>query len=329
MLNLNQLRFFYEAARCQNFTMAAQKLFVSQPAVTAQIKQFEDQTSLKLFQKRGRKVYLTDEGKTLFEYVKRIFDYEVQVEHIVEEMKKLKRGILRLGTTKTYARYFMPLVLSSFSETYPQVKIFLGEGSSLDIMQSLLNFQNEIALIANVEDDPRIHFIPFSQEKLVLILAENHPLGEKESLLIEELAREPLIMKETGSATRKMINELFMREGLNPNILMETGNTEFIKQVVQRGEGISFLVRSAVLSELNEKKLIERPIRGENLYLTVNIAYLEGQELSRAAQAFLEIITKFVPRKGSEENIRIIMNQMLENWKGTSSPVNQWGFIKS
>ena len=126
-----------------------------------------------------------------------------------------------------------------------------------------------------------------------------------------------------------MINELFMREGLNPNILMETGNTEFIKQVVQRGEGISFLVRSAVLSELNEKKLIERPIRGENLYLTVNIAYLEGQELSRAAQAFLEIITKFVPRKGSEENIRIIMNQMLENWKGTSSPVNQWGFIKS
>ena len=68
--------------------------------------------------------------------------------------------------------------------------------------------------------------------------------------------------------------------------------------MVQRGEGISFLVRSSVLSELNEKKLIERPIRGENLYLTVNIAYLEGQELSRAAQAFLEIIAKFIPRKG-------------------------------
>jgi DNA-binding transcriptional LysR family regulator len=315
MLNLNQLRFFYEAARSQNFTVAAKKLFVSQPAVTAQIKQFEDQTALKLFKKRGRKVYLTDEGKTLFECVKRLFDYEVQVKHVIEEMKKLKRGILRIGTTKTYARYFMPLVLSNFCETYPQVKIILGEGSSLEIMQSLLDFQNEIALIASVEDDPRIHFIPFSQEELVLILAENHPLGKKESVLVEELAREPLIMKETGSATRKMVNELFTGKKLIPNILMETGNTEFIKQVVQRGEGISFLVRSAVLSELNENKLIEKPIRGENLYLTVNIAYLEGQELSRAAQAFLEIITKFVSLKGSEENIRAIMTQMLENWK--------------
>jgi DNA-binding transcriptional LysR family regulator len=197
MLNLNQLRFFYEAARDQNFTMAAKKLFVSQPAVTAQIKQFEDQANLKFFKKRGRKIYLTDEGKTLFEYVKKLFEYELQVEHVIEDMKRLKRGILRLGTTKTYARYFMPLVLSNFRETYPQVKIFLGEGSSLEIMHSLLDFQNEVALIAQVEDNPRIHFIPFSQEELVLILAVDHSLGEKPSVMVEELAREPLIMKET------------------------------------------------------------------------------------------------------------------------------------
>jgi DNA-binding transcriptional LysR family regulator len=315
MLNLNQLRFFYEAARDQNFTMAAKKLFVSQPAVTAQIKQFEDQANLKFFKKRGRKIYLTDEGKTLFEYVKKLFEYELQVEHVIEDMKKLKRGILRLGTTKTYARYFMPLVLSNFRETYPQVKIFLGEGSSLEIMYSLLDFQNEVALIAQVEDNPRIHFIPFSQEELVLILGVNHPLGEKQSVLIEELAREPLIMKETGSATRKFINDLFVRKGVNPNILMETGNTEFIKQVVQRGEGVSFVVRSAVLAELNEKKLIERPIRGEHLFLNVNIAHLKGQELSRAAQAFLDILMKYVPQKGPEENIREIMAKMLETWK--------------
>jgi DNA-binding transcriptional LysR family regulator len=315
MLNLNQLRFFYEAARDQNFTMAAKKLFVSQPAVTAQIKQFEDQANLKFFKKRGRKIYLTDEGKTLYEYVKKLFEYELQVEHVIEDMKKLKRGILRLGTTKTYARYFMPLILSNFRETYPQVKIFLGEGSSLEIMYSLLDFQNEVALIAQVEDNPRIHFIPFSQEELVLILGVNHPLGEKQSVLIEELAREPLIMKETGSATRKFINDLFVRKGVNPNILMETGNTEFIKQVVQRGEGVSFVVRSAVLAELNEKKLIERPIRGEHLYLNVNIAHLKGQELSRAAQAFLDILMKYVPQKGPEENIREIMAKMLETWK--------------
>lgn len=315
MLNLNQLRFFYEAARTQNFSEAAKKLFVSQPAVTAQIKQFEDQTNLKLFKKRGRRIFLTDEGKTLFDYVKAIFDYELQVEHVIEDMKELKRGILRIGTTKTYARYFMPLILSNFCEQYPQVKIFLGEGSSLDIMQSLLNFQNEIALIANVDNNPRIHFTPFSQEELVLILAANHPLGGKQPVKIEDLAKEPLIMKETGSATRKIVNDLFAGKGLSPNILMETGNTEFIKQVVQRGEGVSFLVRSAVMTELNEKKLIDRPIRGEKLCLTVNIAHIKGQELSRAAQAFLDMLLLYRPQKGPDENIRAIMAQMLHNWK--------------
>lgn len=315
MLNLNQLRFFYEAARSQNFTIAAKKLYVSQPAVTAQIKQFEEQVNLKFFKKRGRKIYLTDQGRTLFEYAKKLFEYELQVEHVIEDMKKLKRGLLRLGTTKTYARYFMPLILSNFCEIYPQVKISLDEGSSLDILQSLLDFQNEVALIAWVGDNPRIHFIPFSQEELVLILAVDHPLGEKKEVRVEELVREPLIMKETGSATRKIINDLFVRKGVNPIILMETGNTEFIKQVVQRGEGVSFVVRSAVLAELNEKKLIERPIRGEKLYLNVNIAHLKGQELSRAAQAFLDILMKYLPQKGPEENIRVIMAQMLENWK--------------
>jgi DNA-binding transcriptional LysR family regulator len=315
MLNLNQLRFFYEAAKSQNFTTAAKKLFVSQPAVTAQIRLLEDQATLKLFKKGGRKIYLTDEGKTLYEYVKRLFEYEIQIEHVIEDMKKLKRGTLRLGTTKTYARYFMPMILSNFCETYPQVKIFLDEGSSRDIMQSLLDFQNEVALVAIVENDPRIRFIPFSQEELVLILSVNHPLRKKESLKVEDLAEEPLIMKEIGSATRKIINDLFAGKGLSPNILMETGNTEFIKQVVQRGEGISFLVRSAVMAELNEKKLIEKPIKGQNLYLTVNLAHLEGQDLSRAAQAFLEIITKFVPQKGPEDNLRAIMTQMLDNWQ--------------
>jgi DNA-binding transcriptional LysR family regulator len=318
MLNLNQLRFFYEAAKAQNFTTAAKKLFVSQPAVTAQIRQLEDQATLKLFKKGGRKIFLTDEGKTLFEYVKKLFEYEHQIEHVIEDLKKMKRGTLRLGTTKTYARYFMPMILSAFCETYPQVKIFLDEGSSRDIMQSLLDFQNEIALIAKLEDDPRIRFIPFSQEELVLILSVNHPLRKKEGLRVEDLAEEPLIMKETGSATRKTVNDLFSSKGLSPNILMETGNTEFIKQVVQRGEGISFLVRSAVLAELNEKKLIERPLKGENLFLTVNLAHLEGQDLSRPAQAFFEIITNFVPQKGPEDNLRAIMTQMLENWQHSS-----------
>jgi DNA-binding transcriptional LysR family regulator len=103
MINLNQLRAFYQAAKCQNVSVAAQQLFVSQPAVTAQIKLFEDSCGLRLFKKKGRNLYLTDEGKTLFNYARKIFEYERKIEDAVGQMKELKKGSLRLGSARTYA----------------------------------------------------------------------------------------------------------------------------------------------------------------------------------------------------------------------------------
>ena len=122
MINFNQLRVFYQVAENLNLTRAADKLFISQPAVTAQMKRFEDSCNLKLLKKRGRKIYLTEEGKTLHEYARRIFAYEREVEDVIEDMRKLKRGYLQLGTTKTYARYFMPFLMTRFHDAYPYVK---------------------------------------------------------------------------------------------------------------------------------------------------------------------------------------------------------------
>ena len=169
MINLNQLRVFYEAARAGSFTIAARNLFITQPAVTAQVKTFENQCNLRFFKKKGRRLHLTDEGKSLYEYARKIFEFEKEVENVLEEMRKLKRGILRLGTSKAYARYFMPFLISRFRDAYPSIKVYLDEGSSLDMVGSLLNLKNEVAVIARVEDNPAVTFIPLSQEELVLI----------------------------------------------------------------------------------------------------------------------------------------------------------------
>ena len=162
MINLNHLRVFYQAARNLNFSLAAKSLYITQPAVSVQIKLFEDNCNLKLFKRRGRRVYLTDEGQALYEYARKIFEYEKEIEDAIGDMKELKRGILRLGTTKTYARYFMPFLISKFREAYPYIKIHLDEGSSLDMANSLLDFSNELAIIAKTEDNPDICFLPFS-----------------------------------------------------------------------------------------------------------------------------------------------------------------------
>ena len=322
MVNLNQLRVFHEAAKCENFTLAAKKLFITQPAVTAQVRVFEDQCSLKLFKRKGRNICLTDEGRMLYNCTRKIFEWEREIENLIDDMRDLKRGILRLGVNKTYARYFMPFLITGFREAYPHIKIHLDEGSSLDMIRSLLDLRNELAVIAKVGDHPSVRFIPFSQEEIVLIVAPDHPLASRKAVSVEDLMKEPIIMKEAGSGTRNLVNGLFEPRDLTPNILMETSNTEFIKDLVQRGDGISFVVEEAVAHEVEKRKLVIVPLQGRRILLDVSIAYLEDQPLSPAAKAFLDILLKITPKESSDHGIRAIMNQCLAQWKGSHREQN-------
>jgi DNA-binding transcriptional LysR family regulator len=310
MINFNQLRIFYQTAKYQNCTIAAEKLFISQPAVTAQVKAFEEFCHLKLFKKMGRKIYLTDEGKSLYEYVRKVFEYEKEIEDTIEDMRLLKKGVLRLGTTKTYARSYMPFFISRFRQSYPHIKIHLDEGSSLQMANSLLDFQNEIVIVAKVEDNHQIRFVPFCQEEIVVLLSPDHRLSKRKSITMTELSKEPIIMKEEGSGTRKALNDAFAQKGLVPNILMETNNTDFIKQLVLRGDGISFLVRAAVSTELEEKKLVTVPIENCQIFASVSIAYLSNQHLSTPAQAFLAILEGLSPEGAPLQNIGSLVARM-------------------
>jgi DNA-binding transcriptional LysR family regulator len=234
---------------------------------------------------------------------------------VIGDLKELKRGVLRLGTSKTYARYFMPFLMTTFHESYSNIKINLDEGSSLDMIHSLLDLRNEVAVIAKAEDNPDVCFIPFSQKELVVILAPDHHLAHKKVVSFKELGEEPIIMKEVGSGTRRLVNELFSLNDCAPDILMETSNTEFIKQLVQRGEGVSFLVKEAVALELRERKLATVPLEGGKIFLDVSIAYLKNQHLSRPAQAFLDILEKLSPEDMSPQGIGTLMAKMLARRK--------------
>lgn len=318
MLNFNQLRIFYHTAKHLNYTAAANELFITQPAVTFQVKSFEDYCNLKLFKKKGRKVYLTDEGKTLYEYAERIFKFEKEIENVIDEMRELKRGALRLGTTKAYARYFMPLMITTFHKNYPNIKIQLNEGGSAEMIYSLADFKIEVAVIAKAIDHAEVDFIPFSKEEMVLIVAPDHHLVKKKPVAFKELAKEPFIMKETGSGTRKLVDELFARAGCTPDILMETSNTEFIKQLVQRGEGVSFLVRESVAAELRDHHLVEVPLKGSKIFLDVSIAYLKGQVLSPPATAFVNTLTRLRAEEIDPMGIGALMAKILAQRRGAA-----------
>lgn len=309
MINFNQLRVFYQAARDQNFTLAAKRLFITQPAVTAQIKFLEEYCNLTLFKKRGRHVFLTEEGRTLYRYAKRIFDYEKEIDDAIEEMRDLSKGTLRLGTTKAYARYLMPFLITRFHKAHTGVKINLAEGSSRHITYSLVNLINELAVIARAEDHPDVCFTPFCHEKILPILPPDHPIIPERIVPLERLATESLIMREDGSGTRRLVNDLYTRHTLSPEILMETSNTEFIKELVARGEGISFLGYRSVAAELQAKKLGTVELEGEHVFLDINIAFLRNQPLSPAAQAFLIMLQKITKEKPCSMELEFVITE--------------------
>jgi DNA-binding transcriptional LysR family regulator len=225
-------------------------------------------------------------------------------------MRELKRGILSLGTTKAYARYFMPLMLSTFHKNYPNIKIQLNEGSSLDMTHSLLDFKIEVAVVAKTAELAEVDFLPFSKEEMVVIVACGHQLTEKKAVSFKDLAQEPFIMKESGSGTRKLVEQAFEKVNCVPNILMETSNTEFIKQLVQRGDGISIVVKEAVALELREKKLAQVPLNSQ-IYLDVSIVYLNGQPLSPPARAFVDTLTKLRSEEIDPMGIGAMMAKIL------------------
>jgi len=288
-MNFNQLRIFYEAAKQSNFSKAASSLSISQPAVSSQIKQLEDILKIKLFNKMGKRVHLTEPGKILFSYADKIFNLENEAERALHEIKNLKRGALHIGTTKTYARYLMPNYISQFHALYPDVKIRLNEGSSMEMIHSLFSLKNELAIVASTNYPKSLNTIPFRKEKVLLVSSPEHILARKGTFTVEELSKIPIIMREEGSGTRKVVNDLFKKRNLSPTILYEASNLECIKELVMRGEGASFVVKSVVEKELADGTLKEISIDDADLTMEVTIAYVSEKNLSKAALAFIDI----------------------------------------
>ena len=289
-INLNQLRAFHEVAKSLSFSTAAKNLYVTQPAVTKQVKLFQESFNLKLFGKFRGKIYLTDEGKKVFTYASKIFELEQQLVDMIQGMQNLKKGSLRIGVTKTYAKYLMPVLLSPFQETYPDIIIELDEGSSQSMTESLLDFRNSLAIVAKIVDNPDVAFIPFMTEEVVFIAASDHHLARKDEVSLDDALQEPIVMKEIGSGTRKIVEETARGMRKKLNIFAQTSNMDFIIQLVKRKQACAFVVKSAVEADLEKGELASFSMTSPAWFLKIYIAYLRDYELPFAAKAFLDYL---------------------------------------
>ncbi|WP_419662892.1 transcriptional regulator, LysR family [Desulfosarcina variabilis str. Montpellier] len=294
MINFNYLRSFYHVAKNLSFTLAAEELFVTQPAVTRQVKVLEDLWEMKLFGKYRGKIYLTEEGKYLYDYAKKIFEYEKEIEMAVEDIRELKQGVLRLVTT-TYVPNFMAFITDKFIKEYPNIKVQLNSARTQDGIDILRMGHSEIAVIPMVEDHSDVNFFHLDHPEVILVVNPDHPLALKGVASLEDLSKETIIFKDPGSGTRKVVDEFFRQHHITPNSFLELGDTESIKRMVQRGHGVSLLMEEAVSREISQGKLVSITIEENKIFLDIHVVYLKDRFLSLPARAFLQILSKVTP----------------------------------
>ncbi len=287
--SINSLLVFHEVAKHRSFSKAAEKLFISQPAVTKHIKELELATGLGLIQRGKGGFALTEAGKMLFKYTHKISSQLMEIERILGNLKEEHYGVLKIGTTESYSKCLMPRLLSEFQTSYPSIKIYLDVGNSEEIERSLSLYKNDLGLIAVTKVSPRFESIPFLREKLVLIVSPDSPLASKKKVSLRELEGFPFIIRAKGSTTRKIVLQAFKEVNVQPSLMIEAASSEFIKQWVSEGKGVSIIIKRLIEDEEKKGTIITIPLL-EKLYLEVAILFLKEERFNPLIKTFINFI---------------------------------------
>jgi DNA-binding transcriptional LysR family regulator len=241
-MDLQQLKVFREAARAGGFTRASEALHLSQSTISLHIKRMEEELGTPLFLRTKRRVFLNEAGQMLLEYVDRIFQEIKNAEMAMQELNRLERGTIRLGSGATTVTYLLPRILGAYQKRYPQIELVVVTGSSEFLAQALHQQKLDLAVVMEpVAPALAIEILPILREELVFVLSTSHPLAGKDWLSPEDIRGVPFISFLQGSAMQNQLEQHWNRIGFRPRIVMEMENIEAIKALVRAGLGTAVL----------------------------------------------------------------------------------------
>jgi len=286
---LRQLEVFEAIARLGSFTRAAEELFLTQPTVSMQIKKLTEAVGLPLFEQVGKKIYLTDAGRELYQTSRGIFEHLTRFEMLIADMKGLKQGTLRLAVVTT-AKYFAPRLLGPFCQRHPGVEVSLKVSNRERILERLADNQDDLCILGQPPEEIDAIAEPFLENPLVVLAPSNHALVGKKKIPLARLAEEPFLLREAGSGTRMAVERQFAEHGLKMKVRMELGSNEAIKQAIVGGLGVSVLSRHTLALDAPMGQLAVLDVEGFPIERHWYVAYPAGKQLSVVARAFLDYL---------------------------------------
>ncbi len=288
-VSLRQLRVFEAAASNRSFSKAAEILHLTQPGVSMHIKELETNAGLPLFERIGRKLYVTEAGQELLARTREILRALKDAEDALSGLRGLRRGRINLAVVST-AKYFVPQLLARFGRDFPELEIRLTVNNRSSVIEQLVANDVDLAIMGRSPQSLDTVAEPFAQNPHVIIAAPDHPLASQRDIPVERVAGENFIVREPGSGTHLAMQQYFDEFGLDCNVGMEMASNETIKQAVMAGMGLSFISRHTLDLELLTHRLVILDVRGMPVIRLWHVAHLVKKRLSPTAVAFKEFV---------------------------------------
>src|SRR5215813_6966541 len=295
-MDLRQLEIIRAIADTGSFTAAGEKLHVSQSAISRQILLLEEELGESVFHRIGRRIRITPAGEALLQLSHRVFqDLQETVTAISEKQESL-RGALRLVGGMTVCLYVFPTLLSEVRRVHPNLDLKVTVGSTERSIAMLRSGAGDLGLLTLPIDASDLISVPVLEEELLVATYPNHPLAMKRRIVPTDLNKQPFILFETGSITRRIVDEFFSRERIEAEIVMETENVEIIKAMVRSGLGISIVPWQAAAADVKTKQLACSRIAGHRLERQTGWIYPKMSRLPRLVSEVMRLLDGLRPQ---------------------------------
>jgi len=285
---LPQLSVFEAVARLGSFTKAAEELYMAQPTVSVQIKKLTETIGLPVLEQVGKNVRLTPVGKELQAAVRDLFATIAGFEHKVADMRGMQTGSLHIAAS-TVAKYFASRSLAEFLKVHPGIDAKMHVGHRQALVHRISENADDLYLMMNPPPSDEVVSLRLLRNPIMVFAPSDHPLTKEKNIPFSRIAEEPLLAREPGSGTRMTTDQLFREHGLMPNIRMELGSNEAIRESIRSGLGISILSRYAIGYDI-EPGLAVLDVDGFPMESHCHLVYPAGKQLSFVAKTFLDFM---------------------------------------
>ena len=286
-MDIRQFEMFQAIVDTGSFTRAGEQLYVSQSAISRQIKLLEEELGDQVFKRIHRKIYLTPTGEVLLHYTRKIFNEIRLMTSEISDLTHLRRGYLRLAGGMSICTYLFPSLVKEYQQRYPNVELTIATGTNDEILRLLKTNQVDLALLSLPFQDEDLEIYPALTEEMVLVMEDQHPLSTRDRITFKDLTPYTFIHFERGSNTRKLLDEIFQEEKLHFSNNMELENVEITKPLVAIGLGISIIPYPAVVKDGENKSLYYRRIQGRRIYRELGWVSLKSDYTIRALKQLL------------------------------------------